>query len=258
MPTAPLVSPVSRVHRSTADDSAVVEVLRAGTVPYPIAYAWQHERADGIAAGTASEALLLLAHPPVITLGRRADPAHVLLPEATLRARGIALARTDRGGDVTFHGPGQLVAYPLLHLRRRGIGPATYVRALEQAVIATLAQWGIAGTRAPGRPGVWVGDAKVAAIGVRVHCGVSLHGLALNVSTDLRRFETIIPCGIADARVTSMEALLGRAPALDAVATVLAETLADVLGLVCISGASPAVVDGQHAARDVHGATDAH
>jgi lipoyl(octanoyl) transferase len=150
----------------------------------------------------------------------------VLVDPAKLRARGADVIATDRGGDVTFHGPGQLVAYPILDLRRRGLGAASYVRALEQCVIDTLDAFGLRGERVAGRPGVWTrppaggaGEmAKIAAVGVRIERGVSRHGLALNVSTDLTWFDAIVPCGIADAGVTSMARELGEAPAFAAVA----------------------------------------
>lgn len=246
---------------ATAPAPGLVDVLRPGLVPYPAALTWQHARAGAIAAGTAREALVLLEHPPVVTLGRRANSAHVLASHSALAAQGIAVAHTDRGGDVTFHGPGQLIAYPLLHLRRRGIGPATYVRALEQAVIATLARCEIIGARVPGRPGVWVGNAKVAAIGVRVRGGVSMHGLALNVNPDLRAFETIVPCGLSDARVTSMEALCGArsvpTPSLAAVAEVLTIALADTLRLHCIPADAALELPSEH--TDIaSGAADGH
>ena len=125
----------------------------------------------------------------------------------------------DRGGDVTFHGPGQLVAYPILDLHARAIRPVDYVRLLEQTVIDTLATFNLAAERVRGRPGVWVNGAKIAAVGVRVQRGISRHGLALNVDPDLSWFDAIIPCGIADAEVTSMSRLLPTAPTFEAVVT---------------------------------------
>ncbi len=152
----------------------------------------------------------------MITFGRRARYDHLLVEPADLWRRGAAVVETDRGGDVTFHGPGQLVAYPILDLRARGLGPSEYVRRLEEAVIQTLRRFGVRGERSPGRPGVWVGGAKIAAVGVRIHDGVSTHGLALNVETDLSWFGAIIPCGISDAGVTSLAWLLGRSPGVPA------------------------------------------
>ena len=134
-----------------------------------------------------------------------------------LAARGAEVVAVDRGGDVTFHGPGQLVSYPILDLHTRDLRAGDYVRLLEQTVIDTLERFDVRGERVRGRPGVWVGRAKVAAIGVRVARGVSTHGLALNVDTDLAWFDAIVPCGIADAEVTSMARLLGAPPLFDQV-----------------------------------------
>lgn len=183
-----------------------------GLVSYETGLAWQRSAAAALRAESgppAPEALAVLEHEPVYTLGMHADARHVLATPEALEAQGARVVVTDRGGDVTFHGPGQLVAYPVLDVRARGLGPGAYVRALEGAVIAALGRWGVAGERAPGRPGVWVAGAKVAAVGVRIRDGVSTHGLALNVSTELRWFEAIVPCGIADAGVTSLATLLG-------------------------------------------------
>jgi lipoyl(octanoyl) transferase len=203
-----------------------IELHRPGLVAYREALAWQQARAEAVRLGDAPEVMAVLQHPPVYTLGMRGERRHVLVTAEVLAARGADLVPTDRGGDVTFHGPGQLVAYPILDLRRREIGPATYVRMLEAVLITTLARFGIEACRVVGRPGVWVEDAKVAALGVRVRGGVSTHGIALNVSTDLEWFEAIVPCGIADAGVTSMERLLGGAPPHEAVEDAFIEELA--------------------------------
>lgn len=213
----------------------MVELLRAGLVEYEPAWRWQQRRASAIRAGTATEAVALLEHPPVFTLGRRARREHLLTDEAELRARGAAVIAIDRGGDITFHGPGQLVCYPLLDLRARQLGAGDYVRALEAALLATLRRFDVRGERVAGRPGVWVRGSKVAAIGVRVRAGVSTHGLALNIATDLRWFEHIIPCGIADAGVTSLQRLLSAAPSMAEVETTLAEELAAALDLALVA-----------------------
>jgi lipoyl(octanoyl) transferase len=161
----------------------------------------------------------------------RARRDHLLASEAALAMRGAEVVDTDRGGDVTFHGPGQLVAYPILDLRARGLGPADYVRMLEACVIETLARFGIDADRVAGRPGVWVdsGRAKIAAVGVRIRDGVSMHGLAVNVTTDLEWFEAIVPCGIADATVTSMARMLGAAPAHETVEDAFIDAITRVL-----------------------------
>jgi lipoate-protein ligase B len=222
--------------------AATVRLLRAGRLEYRAALRWQREtaalvrsrRLDGSGShslggtGHDHEAVMLVEHPPVYTLGRRGGSEHVLRTEAELAALGAELVESDRGGDVTFHGRGQLVVYPILDLRTRGIGSVDYVRALEGAVIDALRDFGLTGTRVRGRPGVWAGaakEAKVAAVGVRVQGGVSTHGLALNVSTDLSWFDAIVPCGLPDAGVASMQGLLGAAPPTGAVESAVVEGL---------------------------------
>ena len=197
--------------RQTRHDG-VVRVWRPGRVDYDRALAWQHARSEALAAGDEGESLALLEHPPVYTLGARGNRANMLATPDALAARGASVVATDRGGDITFHGPGQLVAYPILDLRGRRLGAATYVRRLEAVIIDTLAAFGVAAGRVEGRPGVWVEGPKIAAIGVRISRGVSRHGLALNVSTDLAWFGQIVPCGIPDAEVTSMGLVLGSPP----------------------------------------------
>ncbi|MEZ4501269.1 MAG: lipoyl(octanoyl) transferase LipB [Dehalococcoidia bacterium] len=193
-----------------------VIVERLGRVPYLEAEAWQHAAAEAVRAGE-HERVALLEHPPVITLGARADRAHVLASSAELQARGVAVVDADRGGDVTFHGPGQLVAYPILDLRTRGLHAADYVRALERVAVETLAAFGIEAGHRPGTPGVWVRDWKIAAVGVRIDRGISRHGLALNVDIDLEWFDLIVPCGLEGLFVTSMAAELDETPSMGAV-----------------------------------------
>ena len=166
---------------------------RPGRLDYDVALRWQREMAAALHDDDGHEALAILQHPPVYTLGCRARREHLLVDAAELAARGAAVVQVSRGGDVTFHGPGQLVAYPILDLRRRQLGAADYVRSLEETVIATLARFGVRGERVVGRPGVWVGGAKLAAVGVRVQRGITSHGLALNVSTDLSWFDANRP-----------------------------------------------------------------
>jgi lipoyl(octanoyl) transferase len=196
-------------------------------VAYESAWHWQLATAGEIRNG-ALEACALLEHAPVFTFGRRARYDHLLLEPDDLRSRGAAIVESDRGGDVTFHGPGQLVAYPILDLRTRRLGASDYVRMLEEAIIRTLLGFGVSGERSSARPGVWVDGAKVAAIGVRVQGGVSTHGLALNVKTDLSWFDAIVPCGIRDAGVTSLARLLSRCPGMPAVVDAFSGTFADV------------------------------
>lgn len=184
-------------------------LIRPGTLDYHDALELQRRVADGVRGG-GQAALILLQHPPTYTLGARGRREHMLLPAQELFQRGAVVVETDRGGDITFHGPGQLVAYPILDLRARGQGPVWYVRRLEQTVIDALASFGIEAGRREGAPGVWAGGEKIAAIGVRISRGVTTHGFALNVQPDLSYFGHIIPCGIRDAGVTSMQRLTGR------------------------------------------------
>ena len=191
-------------------------LLRPGVVPYDEAWRLQQRLAAGVRDG-AAPVLVLLQHPPTYTLGVRGKTEHLLLSQEQYLARGASVQRTDRGGDVTFHGPGQIVGYPILDLRRFGLGPVAYVRGLEAMLADVLSRYGIVAARRDGQPGVWVGAEKIAAIGVRISRGVTTHGFALNVNTDLRYFRDIVPCGIADAGVTSMQRLAGEACDLDAV-----------------------------------------
>ena len=195
----------------------VCHVVALGTVEYAEAWRLQLALVEAIKSGIASNTLLLVQHPHVYTLGRRGDRNDVFLGDAELEARGIALHEVDRGGQVTYHGPGQLVAYPVVNLRSWG-GPVRYVRALERAMLATLDQFGITGDLKEGCTGVWVKGEKIGAIGVKISGGVAYHGLALNVSTDLGYFADIVPCGIMNASVTSMEQILSCAVDIDAVA----------------------------------------
>ena len=176
-----------------------------GPVGYATGLDLQRELHASVAEGEMEGVLLLLEHAHVYTLGRRGTLDDVLAPEDTLSSLCVEVHHVDRGGEVTYHGPGQLVGYPIVDLRRLQMRPLEYVRSLERLLIGTLSDFGIA-AEAEGHPtGVWTGGAKIAAIGVRVSRGVTTHGFALNVSPDLSYFKHIVPCGIADCRVTSME-----------------------------------------------------
>jgi lipoyl(octanoyl) transferase len=228
-----------------------ITLLRPGVVAYDDALALQHGIADHVRAGGGGETLILLEHPPTYTFGVRGKREHLLTSAEALRARGADVVETDRGGDVTFHGPDQIVGYPIISIRARGLGPASYVRALEETIIDALATFGIAADRVPGRTGVWTGGAKVApaklgAIGVRVSRGVTTHGFALNVNTDLAWFAHIIPCGIADATVTSMQQIAGHAFDLGAVGDALVASFARVFDAEI---AEPATSDSTHRDR---------
>lgn len=197
-----------------------------GTIDYVVAWRLQRRLAQARATGGIPDTILLLEHPPVYTAGRRDAARNLRVPAALL---GAPLVQSDRGGDITFHGPGQLIAYPVIGLRQTGLGVAAYVRALEEVIIRTLANYGLPGKREDGLTGVWVHGAKIAAIGVRVSRPggadgdwVTGHGLALNVAIDLSWFERIVPCGIPDRPVTSMAALMPHPPPLPDVAACLA------------------------------------
>jgi lipoyl(octanoyl) transferase len=206
----------------------IVEDL--GIVGYRQAWSLQEQRhADVVAGG--EERVLLVEHPPVITTGRRAGQMkHVLQPIDVLERAGVELVESDRGGDVTFHGPGQLVAYPIVRLNDHALSVGGYVHRLEEVVIATLADLGVAAQKDSCAVGVWTNDrgllAKVCAIGVRIRHGVTMHGLALNVSTNLEQFGLIVPCGLSGRAVTSLAKLLGdAAPSMETVKTALAAQL---------------------------------
>lgn len=193
---------------------ARLSVQRAGLVPYDAGLALQAELVAARKAGTIGDTLVLLQHPPVITLGVkvRQSREHVLATDDDLRAEGVALYETGRGGDVTYHGPGQLVGYPILDLKPDRMDAHRYVRDLEAVLIGVCADFGLSADRKSGLTGVWVGDEKVAAIGVRLSRWVTSHGFALNVSTNLAHFGLIVPCGITDKGVASLSSLLGHVP----------------------------------------------
>lgn len=204
-----------------------------GTVEYAEAWRLQQALARARAASAIPDTLLLLEHPPVYTTGRRDALRNLRVPAAAL---GAPLVQTDRGGDITFHGPGQLVVYPIITLQEAGLGVSAYVRTLEEAAIRTLAAYGLTASREEGLTGVWVGPAKIAAIGVRVSRPggaaarwVTEHGLAVNVCVDLSWFGRIVPCGIEGRPVTSMAELLRDPPRVEEVGWRLAAELASLL-----------------------------
>jgi lipoate-protein ligase B len=188
-----------------------------------------HELAERRAEGEIPDTLILLEHPPVYTAGKRWDPEHILFDEAALARMGAELHHVDRGGSVTFHGPGQLVGYPIVHL---GAEPdvIAYLRRVEEVIIRTCAEFGVEAGRSEGYTGVWAGNRKVCAIGARVQRDVTLHGFALNCSTDLSWFGAIVPCGIADREVTSLTELTGREITVEDALPVVARSFTDVFG----------------------------
>jgi lipoyl(octanoyl) transferase len=203
-------------------------VLRLGRVSYARGLERQESLVAGRQGGAVDDHLLLLEHEPVFTLGRNARRENVLFPAQSLRARGFEVVETGRGGDVTYHGPGQVVGYPILDLSPDRRDVHRYVRDLEEVMIRTCADYGIEAGRVPGLTGAWVGQDKVGAIGVRIARWVTSHGFALNVATDLDAFDLIVPCGIRGRGVTSLERLLGREVPLDGVMDRLTAHFADV------------------------------
>ena len=185
-------------------------VRRLGRVPYGRGLELQAELVAERQAGRIPDQLLLLEHDPVFTLGRNARQENVLFPPEALRARGFEVFETGRGGDVTYHGPGQLVGYPILELPPERRDVHRYVRDLEELLIRTCADYGLAARRVEGLTGAWLGEQKVGAIGVRIARWVTSHGFALNVGTDLSAFDLIVPCGIRGRGVTSLERAIGR------------------------------------------------
>ena len=199
--------------------SVPFEVRRLGMVPYEEALELQRTLVEARKADRIPDQLLLLQHPPVITLGAkvRNDRSHVLATDEALDEAGVELFEAGRGGDVTYHGPGQLVGYPIIDLRPDRCDVHRYVRDLEEVMIAIAARFGVEAGRVAGLTGAWVGADKLAAIGVRISRWITSHGFAFNVSTDLAHFGLIVPCGIADRGVTSLGELLGTAPPMAAV-----------------------------------------
>ena len=206
-------------------------VEQLGRVPYPAGLELQRERVAQRKAGEIPDTLLLLEHPHVYTLGRNARKENLLFTRERLAALGAEVFETDRGGDVTYHGPGQLVGYPILDLTRHRRDLAWYMRSLEEVFIRVAADFGLQAVRLRGCPGVWVGDAKLVAMGVHVSRWVTSHGFAFNVTTDLSYFEHIVPCGIRDKGVTSLEKLLGRRVAMESVTDSVIEHLGRVFEL---------------------------
>jgi lipoyl(octanoyl) transferase len=213
--------------RAATVDPAVLHARWLGRIEYREAYALQKVLVDDRAAGRIGDQLLLLEHPPVLTLGKRSDPAHILATPDELEARGVSVEHIERGGEVTYHGPGQLVAYPIVRLHERGLLLRPFVRALEAAMVETCAALGVTAARREGHPGCWCDPngqvpRKIGALGLRIERGVSYHGIALNIDVDLDDFGLIDPCGMPGVESTSIARELGRpdeAPSTAAVET---------------------------------------
>jgi lipoyl(octanoyl) transferase len=216
----------------------VVSLVNLGRLDYAPALALQQQVCALRQQERIGDVLLLVEHPPLLTLGRNAQRKHVVASEELLARRGISLFETNRGGDVTYHGPGQLVGYPILNLRSftPPLGIVEYLRRLEEVLIRACADYGVLTQRAAGRAGVWtmpggaIAEKKIAALGVHVSRGVTTHGFALNVTTDLDDFALIVPCGISDRGVTSIEAEVDPAPSLEQVANSVVRHFGRVFG----------------------------
>jgi lipoyl(octanoyl) transferase len=207
-----------------------IEVHRLGVVPYADALDIQTRLVDARKSDSIPDQLLLLEHPPVITLGvkTRNDRTHIVASDEMLEEEGVEIFESGRGGDVTYHGPGQLVGYPIMDLRPDRCDVHRYVRDLEESLIRAVSRFGVRGERTTGLTGVWVGNEKLAAIGVRIARWITSHGFALNVSTNLDHFGLIVPCGIVDKGVTSLEHVIGQPVAMAEVATAIIEAFAEV------------------------------
>jgi len=208
-----------------------IDVRQFGTMDYDDALALQRRFVDARAKGGVNDTLLLLAHPPTYTLGLRGGEKNFRVSPEILETGGAVIRHTDRGGDVTFHGPGQMVGYPIMDVPARCGDISSYVHNLEQVLIDTLAAFAIAGCRMPRYRGVWAQNRKIAAIGIRVNsAGISSHGFALNVNTDLSYFDAIVACGIKGAAVASMAGILGRPVSMADVSAKLSDVFVQVFG----------------------------
>ncbi len=198
-----------------------------GTLDYPDAWSWQRELFLARLEKERGDALMLLEHPHTYTLGRRAAPEDLVYGDAERAARGIAIYNVDRGGRATYHGPGQLVGYPILELGER-YDVVSYLRGLEEALIRTAGELGVAADRDPDHTGVWVGKNKIGALGVKITRGITMHGFAFNVTTDLEMFHGIVPCGIQGRWVTSVQKETGATHSVKEVGRIAANHLADI------------------------------
>ncbi len=216
-------------------------VEQLGLVDYAAGLELQRERVALRKAGQIPDTLLLLEHPHVYTLGRNADEKNLLVSAEWLAARGAQVFRTDRGGDVTYHGPGQIVGYPILDLTQHRRDISWYLRSLEEVFIRAARDYGIEADRSPGAAGVWVGNDKLVAMGVHLSRWVTSHGFAFNVNTDLRYFEAIVPCGLHGRGVTSLAKLLGRRIELEKAVDRVVEHFATAFGFEVVLS-SPGVV----------------
>ena len=207
-----------------------------GVIPYERALKLQQGLTQARAKGAIPDVLLLLQHPPVFTIGRFRGEEDIIVPPATLTQKGAAVFYTNRGGGITYHGPGQLVGYPILNLKENGLDVREYIWKLEEVIIKLLLTLGIQGRRVAKYPGVWVGEEKVCSIGIHIGHYITMHGFALNVNTDLRYFEFINPCGIKGKVMTSVSKLLGHPVEVETVIECLLNCFSEVFGLRCNRG----------------------
>lgn len=206
-------------------------LLDLGLEPYSQALELQHRLVTVRREGRIGDVLILLEHPPVITLGRRGDEGNIVASRELLARLGIEVHRVERGGDVTYHGPGQLVGYPILDLRGHRQDVGWYMHSLEEVLIRALSDFGVEASRLEGRIGVWIGDKNIAALGARIEEWITYHGFALNVSPALYHFDFIIPCSLKEFGVTSMEAVLGEAPEMSEVRQSVVQRFGEVFGV---------------------------
>jgi len=218
-----------------------LEVHWLGTVPYADGVDLQKRLVEQRKAGAIPDQLLLLEHPPVITLGvkTRDNRTHIIATPQMLEVEGVEVVESGRGGDVTYHGPGQLVGYPIIDLRPDRCDVHRYVRDLEEVLIRAVSTFGVVAERMPGLTGVWVGDNKLAAIGVRIARWITSHGFALNVATNLEHFNLIVPCGISDKGVTSLEQLTGQSLTVQSITPAIIDAFAAVFDCEVTAPAHP-------------------
>jgi lipoyl(octanoyl) transferase len=202
-----------------------------GRISYDDATRLQDDTWSRVVSGDAAECIFTLEHDPVITIGRRGEQGDVLLPEQALAERGVTVVRADRGGEVTYHGPGQLVIYPILNIKKRGIAVGDLVRGVAGSVNQVLAALEINATYDGQNPGLWCDGKKICAVGMRIKKGVSRHGAAVNLSTDLSAFELIVPCGLPDSQTTSVSKLNGEAPSVASFAADVVRVLRETFSL---------------------------
>jgi len=208
-----------------------LQILNLGVCDYLSAYQIQLDLVAKRQKGEIEDTLILVEHPPVITLGKSAEDSHILFAEDYLREQGVEIHKIERGGDVTYHGPGQIVGYPIFDIKHGGIGIRTFVENLEQLFIRLLKEeFDIPAGKDPVHTGVWVNGSKITAIGLAVKRGVTMHGFAFNVNTNMSHFQLIVPCGIADRGVTSLEMLTGETQDYERMTELVAEYFCKVFG----------------------------